>query len=60
MKQYDILIEIQANGHNVVTCGHCGIVILVRDDQKEYTCFVCGSDGEPCDFPDLYSQLDEF
>ena len=56
--QLEILQEIQDGGHNVVTCGMCGHILLVRADEEEHQCVVCYTASEPCDFPDFISSTD--
>lgn len=47
--------EIQKLEYNVVTCGDCGDVLIIRtDDDYEIECNHCGFVGESCDYPDLY------
>ena len=52
--QYDILLDIQAKGHNVVTCGDCGHVLLHDTGQEELTCPYCGFEDDISSFPDLF------
>ena len=52
--QLNILEDIQGKGHNVVTCGQCGAVLLHDIKQEEIKCPMCKFIGEPCDFPDLF------
>ena len=34
--QLEILKEIQDGGHNIVTCGMCGHILLVRTNEEEH------------------------
>ena len=52
--QLELLLKIQAIGINIVTCGNCGTIILVKWKREEYYCYECDKSGEPCDFPDLF------
>jgi len=54
--QYELLQEIQAKGYNVVTCGHCGTVILHRVDDEDIECYDCNEvlNSEAC--PDLFHE----
>ena len=45
-KQLEILESIQYAGFNVVTCDHCGCILLVKTDQDEIECFCCGFKDE--------------
>ena len=38
---------------NIVTCGHCGNVMLHKIEDTNLLC-ECGFESEPSDFPDLY------
>lgn len=52
--QLELLQEVvEKAGINIVTCGHCGSVILHRTPAEEIKCGDCGFESEPCDFPDL-------
>ena len=58
MTQYEIIIEMQNNGYNVVTCGDCGEVLLVdkdelKDNKHIMSCEYCGMESDYADFPDL-------
>ena len=55
----EILKEIQDGGHNIVTCGMCGHILLVRTNEEEHKCVVCNTLSEPCDFPDFISSTDD-
>ena len=41
-------------GINIVTCGSCGDPFVVKPNEESHTCPYCGSQGDPCDFPDLF------
>ena len=51
-KQVRIQEEIQSAGFNVVTCGHCGTVLLHRIGETRIKCF-CG-EMDLSDCPDLW------
>lgn len=56
-QQTEVLLDIQACGYNVCTCGHCGDVILYNKEMMEadeVECPHCGIEHEYCDNPDLY------
>ncbi|MHC4376010.1 MAG: hypothetical protein ACYS26_05365 [Planctomycetota bacterium] len=54
-EQYFILRDIQRSGYNVVTCGDCETVNLVRfSDGDFYKCHKCGFDDDSSSFPDLF------
>ncbi len=52
--QLELLLKIQAIGINIVTCGNCGTIILVKCNEEEHYCFDCEESGEPSNFPDLF------
>lgn len=63
--QYELLMAIQGLGYNIVTCGECGepfihktrnITSEMEYDDYCYKCPFCDYTGEPCDFPDFYSE----
>lgn len=45
---------VSVSGINVVTCGHCGHVVLHRSGDTKLGCPGCKYTSDPCDFPDLY------
>ena len=47
----DLLIK---NGYNLVTCGQCGSVQIIKLSDEELKCTDCGFCSEHCDFPDLF------
>jgi hypothetical protein len=55
-EQLRILQEIQEGGHNVVTCGMCGFVLLVYTDESMNRCVKCDYIEEG--FPDIVSVSD--
>ena len=58
LEQIEIQEEIQKAGYNIVTCGHCGDVILHRMGQETLEC-LCGVEMDLSDCPDLwYSGLE--
>jgi len=52
--QLELLEKIQAVGINIVTCGQCGAVILVKRNEEEHHCYNCNFVSDICDFPDLF------
>ncbi|GAB6071533.1 hypothetical protein JCM30760_26310 [Thiomicrorhabdus hydrogeniphila] len=56
-KQKETFFQIQNKGFNICTCGQCGAVLLMNEQEKtseEFECFDCGFTGEQCDFPDFW------
>ena len=60
-KQVDTIEKMQADGYNVVTCGHCGSVILidksnpdVKEDDDIIICPHCKEESSNSDCPDFY------
>ena len=51
-RQEELMGNIQNGGHNIVTCGMCGNILLVRTSDEEHECAVCHFTGEPSEFPD--------
>ena len=56
-KQLKLNEEINGLGYNIVTCGNCGAVILVKKEVFAvkiicYDCSCVSEDGS--DFPDLF------
>ena len=49
-----LLREVQQLGHNVVTCGNCGDVLIHKTTDEVVLCPHCGYESDPCDFPDLF------
>ena len=44
---------------NIVTCGHCGTILLHRLSEDKVTCGGCMSVMDTCDCPDLlYSGME--
>jgi hypothetical protein len=41
-------------GVNIVTCGHCGDVLLADAEAEEIECPHCDSVMDVCDYPDLF------
>jgi len=56
-EQYELLMELQSNGFNIVTCGNCGAVVIHRTKMDELSCYECGFTSDPCDFPDLQTEI---
>lgn len=55
IKQIELMGDIRRNSDiNIVTCGHCGTVLLHKTEQEEIRCFDCGSLLDISDCPDLY------
>lgn len=51
-EQAKILRRMQEDGWNVVTCGNCGVTILMSI-YEDIECHGCNYKGDWCDFPDL-------
>ena len=54
MEQVKIQREIQGKGFNIITCGLCGEVNLVRLANEMFTCCVCSKEQQHHDCPDLF------
>lgn len=52
--QLELNEQLNNQGVSLVTCGHCGDVLLTPNDVETAFCPHCGSGGELCDFPDLF------
>ena len=53
-EQYSVIQNLLVkNGYNLVTCGQCGSVQVVKLSDEELTCTDCKYVSEHCDFPDL-------
>ena len=55
--QVQIIERMQSIGFNVVTCGHCGDVILYNDKMKRaelVSCPHCEAENDYSDNPDLF------
>lgn len=57
-EQFEILVRMQQDGYNVVTCGNCEGVILLETlfISEDIQCPHCEETMEYCDMPDLYTQ----
>ena len=53
-EQIKILEEIQAKGFNIITCGLCGEVNLVRKANEMFTCYACDEKQQHHDCADLF------
>ena len=59
-EQIKILEEIQATGFNIITCGLCGEVNLVRlalgkeRSTEMFTCYACAEKQQHHDCADLF------
>lgn len=54
-EQLDLQHKIQAEANvNVVTCGHCGVVILHDRDKSKVTCFSCDKKMDVSYCPDYF------
>jgi ribosomal protein L37AE/L43A len=53
-EQIKILEEIQATGFNIITCGLCGEVNLVRKGTEMFTCYACSEKQQHHDCADLF------
>jgi hypothetical protein len=55
IQQLDLMEEIrQKAGINIVTCGHCGTVVMHKQETETIKCYDCEFESDPCDFPDLF------
>ncbi len=52
-EQEEVSRKIQNSGYNVVTCGHCGDVLLHEIGITELPCAYCEWTSDISDFPDL-------
>ena len=53
-EQIKILEEIQDTGFNIITCGLCGEVNLIRKGTEMFTCYVCSEKQQHHDCADLF------
>jgi hypothetical protein len=54
-KQLDLMEDIRAKANiNIVTCGHCGTVLLHERNEKDIECFSCKSVLDQSDCPDYW------
>ncbi len=49
----EMLQQMQTAGFNVVKCGMCGEVKLIKISAEDLTCEWCGFESDQSDFPDL-------
>ena len=56
IEQIELMDEIRnESGINMVTCGHCGTILLHRmDDSETVHCFGCGREEALSDCPDYW------
>lgn len=55
IQQIELMNEIRAKANiNIVTCGHCGSVILYSMLDSSIVCYDCKSEMDLCDCPDLF------
>jgi hypothetical protein len=56
LEQIKLQSEIQNTGYNIVTCGHCGTVLLHRldNDTNKIECFGCELEMDLSDCPDYW------
>lgn len=63
-KQIELQEKIQRESSvNIVTCGHCGSVILHEMSDEVIECYSCKSEMDVCDCPDFWyhgMELTEF
>jgi len=53
--QVDLMREVlNKTDINLVTCGHCGSILLHRLDDEIINCYSCKRDMESCDCPDFF------
>jgi hypothetical protein len=54
-KQLELMNDIRAKSNiNMVTCGHCGTILLHEINEENIECFGCKSVLDQCDCPDLW------
>jgi hypothetical protein len=54
-KQLDLMEDIRAKANiNIVTCGHCGTVLLHERNEEDIECFSCKSVLDQSDCPDYW------
>lgn len=55
IQQVELMDEIKAKANiNLVTCGHCGSVILYSMLDSSIVCYDCKREMDLCDCPDLF------
>ena len=54
IEQIKMLKELHNIGYNIVTCGMCGSVNIVRLAKETFTCYDCSETQEHHDCPDLF------
>ena len=54
VKQIEILKELQKIGYNIITCGECGSVNIVRKAKETFRCYDCFELQQHHDCPDLF------
>ena len=54
IEQIKMLKELHDIGYNIVTCGMCGSVNIVRLAKETFTCYDCSETQEHHDCPDLF------
>jgi len=56
--QFALILELQEQGYNIVTCGECGSVIILKTkkDKDDLRCPHCGFTDDYSSFPDLYHE----
>lgn len=58
VNQVTIQNEMQSAGFNVVNCGSCGSVMLMRQEEEVLNC-LCGSEMDLSDCPDYWYEGQE-
>ena len=53
-EQIKILTEMQNKGFNILTCGLCGEVNLIRKGTEMFTCYACAEKQQHHDCADLF------
>ena len=53
-EQIKILKEMQDKGFNIITCGLCGEVNLIRKANQMFMCYVCSEKQQHHDCADLF------
>jgi len=52
-EQLEYQEDIQHSGYNIVTCGHCGSILIHKMKVKNIHCFSCLRNMDTSDCPDL-------
>lgn len=53
--QLTLMDEIRSKANiNMVTCGHCGTILLHKMKEHIITCYGCKREMDVCDCPDFF------